>query len=245
MASREMSWKPTEQEAKTVLEKLDNDLIPMRMLFPDPEYFPRDSWEARLDAVIKTQDQWILLSNYAAGRRWSSMKAEDVQLFDFWLLDWFDYEGWIRGAQRPDHNDDEVQARRSKRSRNQKRKHPYSAQDLDKVFIGFISSSKTSVSLSDLNAFERMWMHVRSGQANIRSASAGGDRDNRVITMTKPTNWKLPEIPKDSKKESSGSYDADKEDAIFQIYCKYRAWGYDCPEEMIIGEPELAESAGI
>ena len=103
MATQVTNWKPTEQVARKALENLHDDLVPMRMLFSDAKYFSQNTWDSRFDAVFKTQYQWNLLSNYADGRRWSTMKDEDVELFDFWLIDWYDYEKWIRGAQRPDH----------------------------------------------------------------------------------------------------------------------------------------------
>lgn len=34
-------------------------------------------------------------------------------------------------------------------------------------------------------------------------------------------------------------------DARFQFFCKFLAWGYHSPEEMVIGEPEMAEFAGL
>lgn len=37
----------------------------------------------------------------------------------------------------------------------------------------------------------------------------------------------------------------DAEDARFQIFHKYRAWGYNSPREMMRNEPEMAEAAGV
>lgn len=37
----------------------------------------------------------------------------------------------------------------------------------------------------------------------------------------------------------------DEADARFQIFSKYRAWGYNSPREMIRGEPDLANAAGV
>jgi len=119
---------------------------------------------------------------------------------------------------------------------------------LDKVFKDFISSSESSVSLPDLNPWDRKWIHIRSEQANIRSVSVESAGKIKTMTLTKPSDWKLPETPEKTRREVEADFrvvEADKEDALFQIYCKYRAWGYDCPDEMIDGEPGLAMVAGI
>jgi len=245
MASQITNWKPTEQEARDALENLHNDLVPMKMLFPDPKYFPQDTWDSRFDAVFKTQHQWNLLSSYADGRRWSTMKDEDVELFDFWIIDWFDYDGWIRGAKRPDHIAHEM----TTSGRRKYKPQPSQPTDvLDRVFKDFISSSESSVSLPDLNPWDRKWIHIRSEQANIRSVSVESAGKIKTMTLTKPSDWKLPETPEKTRREVKADLrvvEEDKEDALFQIYCKYRAWGYDCPDEMIDGEPGLAMVAGI
>lgn len=251
MASQVTNWKPTEQVARKALENLHNDLVPLRMLFPDAKYFSQNTWDSRFDAVFKTEHQWNLLSNYADGRRWSTMKDEDVELFDFWLIDWYDYEEWIRGAKRPDHVAHEMTTSgKSKRKRGvHKKPQPSQSTDvLDRVFKDFISSSESSVSLPDLHPWDRKWIHIRAEQANIRSVSVESVGKIKTMTLTKPSGWKLPKTPEKTHREVQvdlRAFDADKEDAWFQIYCKYRAWGYNCPDEMIDCEPELAMVAGI
>jgi len=251
MASQITNWKPTEQEARDALENLHNDLVPMKMLFPDPKYFPQDTWDSRFDAVFKTQHQWNLLSSYADGRRWSTMKDEDVELFDFWIIDWFDYDGWIRGAKRPDHIAHEMTtSAKSKRKRGgyQKPKPSQPTDVLDRLFKDFISSSESSVTLPDLNPWDRKWIHIRSEQANIRSVSIESGGNIKTMTLTKPSGWSLPKTPEKTQREIHAdlrAVEADKHDAKFQIYCKYRAWGYECPEDMIACERQLATVAGI
>lgn len=251
MASPIINWKPDEQEARDALVNLCDDLVPMKMLFPDAKYFSQNTWDSRFDSVFKTQHQWDLLSSYADGRRWSTMKDEDVELFDFWLIDWYDYEAWIRGAKRPDHIAHEMtKSVKSKRKwGGSKKPQPSQPTDvLDRVFKDFISSSERSVSLPDLNPWDRKWIHIRSEQANVRSVSVESVEKIKTMTLTKPGGWKLPNTPEKTHREDEADLraaDADKEDARFQIYCKYRAWGYDCPDEMIDCEPELALAAGI
>lgn len=259
MESLITNWKPTEQEARNALENLHNDLVPMKMLFPDAKYFSQNTWDSRFDAVFKTQHQWNLLSSYADGHRWSTMKDEDIELFDFWLIDWYDYDEWIRGAKRPDQIAHEMRKRGGSR-RTYKPQPSQPTDALDRVFKDFISSSESSVSLPGLNPWDRKWIHIRSEQANIQSVSVESVETIKTMTptkpvetiktmtLTKPDGWKLPNTPEKTRREVEAdrrAADEDKEDALFQIYCKYRAWGYDSPDEMIDREPGLAMVAGI
>ena len=253
MSQLDDTWMPTEQAAMDALKHLDDDLVPMKMLFPDLQ-FAREAWDVRFNAVFKTQEHWDLLTAYATGQRWSEMTAEDAAVFDFWLLAWFDYQGWINGAKRPDHIAFEMKEKPKSKRQLKKHKngdvHPSdSAEALDQLFRNFISSPDSSVSLSERNSWQRKWLHIRAEQANLQSNSDDdGQPDSKTITLTKPDGWTLPPAPKTTLREQQSAQrqlDEEREDARFQINCKYRAWGYDCPEDMIDGEPELAESADM
>jgi hypothetical protein len=39
--------------------------------------------------------------------------------------------------------------------------------------------------------------------------------------------------------------EADYEDAVFQVYCKYRGFGYNSPEHMLANEPDFRKLIDI
>lgn len=104
--------------------------------------------------------------------------------------------------------------------------------------------------LKNLSNKERASYHETCEQLGLNHTS-NGPKNRRVLTILKLPEWrweytdrpvqKKPRYyhpPRDMERERARE---DYEDACFQVYCKYRAYGYNSPDDMLHHEHEMRE----
>ncbi|KAG5184046.1 hypothetical protein JKP88DRAFT_244916 [Tribonema minus] len=189
-----------ESHARLIMSLMPDDSVPRKMLFPSPRFLVQP-WPQRYLSVIKCDRHWELLSQYATGTRWLKLEDADAVLFDFWLLDWFDYAAWLKSAATPQDIEGVFYipkcAKRRKITSTQALEQVYMS--LDKQVLQLLASEATSMCLGAKAPHERKWLHVRAEQAALVSESDGDEYMSKTITLTKPENWKLPSLPQLSR----------------------------------------------
>lgn len=96
--------------------------------------------------------------------------------------------------------------------------------------------------LPHLDGLDRRHVHCAAESLGIDHASSGNGHQ-RVLRLSKSTSWsweftvRAPQYPPRKRR-----YDRDRDDrdeAYFQVYFKYCAWGYASPEDMLEHEVDL------
>lgn len=137
-------------------------------------------------------------------------------------------------------------------------KHPVPAQlkQFKGLFADLLLDKKDKVEISGDNTL-RAQVHQYADLMHLKHESFGESGYDRCVQLSKPDMWRWEFSqfvqPKPAyatsgpRRNERRRHDRERErrdDAQFQIYCKFRAWGYDSPEDMMENEPELAEAAG-
>ena len=113
----------------------------------------------------------------------------------------------------------------------------------------FCDSDDTELLLRDLKNGHRARYHRAAETLGINHESTGPYFD-RVLVLQKVKDWRWEFTERVSqarphrnrvRRRERGE---DRKDAEFQVYCKYSAWGYDSPEDMLDGEPHFRELLG-
>lgn len=173
-----------EKDVLDRLKSLGRNTIPMKLLFPDA-CFKSVPWTSRFDSVFPTYRHWELLCDYIDGKRWLFLSDDDKAIFDYWLIDWFDYAKWVATSRRPD-----MMLRYIKMDQDSK----YKVLDTDLTL--FLGSSVDIRSWENTSTWDRVWLHMRSQQCGLESDRNRWDNEeNTTINLTKPRAWILPEVP--------------------------------------------------
>jgi len=109
-------------------------------------------------------------------------------------------------------------------------------------------SARDEYKAYSLSRYQRALLHKVCENLGLNHVSTGSTK-SRVLTIVKLPRWsweftdrplqpKWTRPPRDLEKEAR---DADYRDAEFQVYCKYRAFGYDSPEDMLENEHGFRE----
>ena len=109
-------------------------------------------------------------------------------------------------------------------------------------------STRDEYNAYSLSRYQRALLHKVCENLGLNHVSTGSTK-TRVLTIVKLPRWsweftnRPPQLkwtppPRDLEKEKR---EADYEFASFQVYCKYRACGYNSPEHMLANDPDARE----
>ena len=107
-------------------------------------------------------------------------------------------------------------------------------------------STRDEYNVHSLSRYQRALLHKACEDLGLNHKSCGSTKA-RVLMIAKLSDWaweftnrppQLGRPPRDLEKEKRA---VDYEDVVFQVYCKYRGYGYNSPGQMLANEPEFRQ----